>query len=73
LKILREISASSLRAPLVIQSDGGKCSPFDPAKFDTTLITDKAKWKLLRDAFLKAIADAGVEPFVSTILTNRAG
>jgi hypothetical protein len=42
-----------------------------PAKFDTTLITDKAKWKLLREAFLKAIADAGLDASISTILSNK--
>jgi hypothetical protein len=42
-----------------------------PAKFQTKLITDKAKWKLLSGAFLTAIADAGLDPTISTILTNR--
>jgi hypothetical protein len=42
-----------------------------PAKFSTALITNKVKWKLLKDALLKAIAAAGLEPAVSTILTNK--
>ena len=42
-----------------------------PAKFAKTLITDKAKWTHLKEAFLKAIAEAGLEPTVSTILTNK--
>jgi hypothetical protein len=42
-----------------------------PAKFSTTLVTDKAKWKALKGALLKAIAEAGLEPAVSTILTNK--
>ena len=42
-----------------------------PLKFSTTLNTDKAKWKALKDALLKTIAEAGLEPAVSTILTNK--
>ncbi len=42
-----------------------------PAKLDKTLITDKAKWTPLKETFLKAIAEAGLEPAVSTILTNK--
>jgi hypothetical protein len=42
-----------------------------PAKFATTLISDKTKWNPLKDALLKAIAEAGLEPDASTILTNK--
>jgi hypothetical protein len=42
-----------------------------PAKFETTLITDKAKWSLLSGAFLTAIIDAGLDPSISAILTNK--
>lgn len=42
-----------------------------PAKLDKTLVTDKAKWIPLKDALLKAITEAGLEPAVSTILTNK--
>ena len=42
-----------------------------PAKLDKTLIIDKAKWKPLEEALLKAIEKAGLEPSVSTILTNK--
>jgi hypothetical protein len=42
-----------------------------PAKFDKTLITDKVKWTPLKEAFLKAISEAELEPTVSTILTNK--
>ena len=42
-----------------------------PAKLDKTLITDKAKWAPLKEAFLKAIAEAGLESAVSAILTNK--
>jgi len=42
------------------------------ATFETKLITDKAKWKSLRSAFLTAIADADLDPSVSKILTNKA-
>jgi hypothetical protein len=42
-----------------------------PAKFETKLITDKAKWESLSETFLTAIADAGLDPFISTILTNK--
>lgn len=41
------------------------------AKFDTTLVTDKAKWTPLKKAFLKAIAEAELEPTASTILTKK--
>jgi hypothetical protein len=42
-----------------------------PAKLDKTLITDKAKWTPLKEALLKSIAEAELEPAVSTILTNK--
>lgn len=42
-----------------------------PGKFATTLISDNTKWKRLKDALLKVIAEAGLEPAVSTILTNK--
>lgn len=42
-----------------------------PAKLDKTLITDKAKWTLLKKALLKAVKEAGLETAVSTILTNK--
>lgn len=42
-----------------------------PANFSTILIPDKTKWKPLKDAFLKAIAEGGLESAVSTILSNK--
>ena len=42
-----------------------------PAKFSRMLIADNTKWKPLKEALLKAIAEAGLEPAVSTILTNK--
>ncbi len=42
-----------------------------PAKFETKLISDKAKWEALSGAFLTAIANAGLDPSISTILTNK--
>ncbi|HQT90320.1 MAG TPA: hypothetical protein PK677_17605 [Acidiphilium sp.] len=42
-----------------------------PEKFDKILVADKAKWTPLKEAFLKAIAEAGLEPIISTILTNK--
>jgi hypothetical protein len=41
------------------------------AKFDTKLVTDNANWTRLKEAFLNAIAEAGLEPAVSTILNNK--
>lgn len=42
-----------------------------PAKFETKLISDKAKWEALSGAFLTAIANAELDPSISTILTNK--
>jgi hypothetical protein len=42
-----------------------------PARFETKLITDKAKWKSLSEELMTAIASAGLDPSVSTILTRR--
>jgi hypothetical protein len=42
-----------------------------PAKFKKVLVTDKAKWKPLKETFLRAIAEAGLEPTVSKILINK--
>jgi hypothetical protein len=41
------------------------------AKFPRALIADKAKWKILREAFLAAIEGAELDPAVSRILTNK--
>lgn len=40
-------------------------------KFSTTLITEKAKWNPLKEAILKSIDEAELEPDVSTILRNK--
>ncbi|HEY3910148.1 MAG TPA: hypothetical protein VGM07_09670 [Stellaceae bacterium] len=42
-----------------------------PAKFEKKLITDKAKWESLSRPFLTSIANAGLDPSISTILTNK--
>jgi hypothetical protein len=42
-----------------------------PAKFETKLITDKLQCESLSTAFLTAIDDAGLDPSISTILTNK--
>ena len=42
-----------------------------PAKLNKILIADKAKWTPLKKAFLKAIAEAELEPAVSSILDSK--
>jgi hypothetical protein len=42
-----------------------------PAKFNKNLVTDKVRWKPLKEAFLKTIDEADLEPTVSNILKNK--
>ena len=42
-----------------------------PAKLDKALIIDKDKWKPLKEALLKAVEEAELDPTVNTILTNK--
>jgi hypothetical protein len=42
-----------------------------PAKFETKLITDEAKWDSLSEVFLTAIANTELDSSISAILTNK--
>jgi hypothetical protein len=42
-----------------------------PARFDTKLVTDNTRWAPLSAELLKTIAAAGLDPSISTILSNR--
>jgi len=43
----------------------------NPTKFKKALVADETKWKSLKEAFLKAVAQAELEPSVTDILNNK--